>query len=51
MRLGAVTPGALADLIVIGGDPTRDIRALRDVRTVIRGGRVFDAPALLGRPG
>ncbi|MCY4400182.1 MAG: amidohydrolase family protein [Gemmatimonadetes bacterium] len=50
-RLGAVAPGALADLIVIGGDPTRDIRALRGVRTVIRGGRVFDAAALLRRPG
>ena len=50
-RLGVVAPGALADLIVIGGDPTADIRALRGVRTVIQGGRVYDAPVLLRRPG
>ena len=48
-RLGVVAPGAIADLIVIGDDPTRDIRALRDLRVVIHGGRIQDAAALLQR--
>ena len=49
-RLGVVAPGAFADLIVIGDDPTRDIRALRDLQVVIQGGRVHEAGALLQRP-
>ena len=49
-RLGVVAPGAFADLIVIGGDPTRDIRALRDLRMVVQGGRVHEARTLLQRP-
>ena len=49
-RLGVVAPGAVADLIVIGEDPTRDIRALRDLRMVIQGGRVHEARTLLQRP-
>ncbi len=48
-RLGVVAPGALADLIVIGEDPTRDIRALRDLRMVIHGGRIHEAQSLLQR--
>ena len=48
-RLGVVAPGAIADLIVVGGDPTRDIRVLRDLRMVIHGGRIHEAQALLER--
>ncbi|MDE2803919.1 MAG: amidohydrolase family protein [Gemmatimonadota bacterium] len=48
-RLGVVAPGAIADLIVIGEDPTRDIRALRDLRMVIHGGRIHEAQSLLQR--
>lgn len=48
-RLGVVAHGAIADLIVVGGDPTRDIRALRDLRIVIHGGRIHEAQALLER--
>jgi len=35
-----IEPGAPADLIVIGGDPLRDLEAFDDIRFVIRAGRV-----------
>jgi imidazolonepropionase-like amidohydrolase len=39
-ELGSVAPGKLADLVVVDGDPTLDLRALRRVRAVIVGGRL-----------
>ena len=32
--------GKHADLIAVGGDPTRDVRALYDRRLVVKGGSV-----------
>ncbi|MCT8002058.1 amidohydrolase family protein [Sphingomonas sanguinis] len=40
-RLGAVTPGLLADLIAVEGDPTIKIGAIRSVRMVMKNGRVI----------
>ncbi|MFF9690769.1 amidohydrolase family protein [Streptomyces sp. NPDC014623] len=37
---GTLTPGHRADLLVVGGDPLRDLQALRDVRLVMAAGRV-----------
>ncbi len=47
--LGEVAPGALADLVVVGGDPLSDIRAVRDVRVVVQAGRVHEIEELLRR--
>ncbi|MDA2807916.1 amidohydrolase family protein [Nocardiopsis suaedae] len=38
--LGTVAPGKRADLLVLSADPTADIRALRDLSTVILNGAV-----------
>ena len=40
--MGALTPGAFADLLVVDGDPLDDIRVLQDrkrLNLVVQGGR------------
>jgi imidazolonepropionase-like amidohydrolase len=40
-QIGAITPGALADIVAVDGDPMRDIKVLENVQFVMKGGKVF----------
>ncbi len=47
-ELGQIRPGYLADLLLIDGDPTRDVRLLQDrkrIAMIMQGGRLHKAPA------
>ncbi len=43
-RVGRLAPGLLADLVALKGDPTKDIRAVRSVVMVMKGGVVERKP-------
>jgi imidazolonepropionase-like amidohydrolase len=38
---GAIVPGSYADMILVDGDPTRDISDIRKIATVIKGGKIY----------
>jgi imidazolonepropionase-like amidohydrolase len=40
-ELGAIRPGAYADIIAVQGDPVADVRVLEDVAFVMKGGVVY----------
>ena len=43
---GVIAPGKLADMILVDGDPTKDIRDINKITTVIKGGKVYDPTAI-----
>ncbi len=50
-ELGQVKPGFLADLLLVDGDPTADVRLLQDrhrLRAIMKDGRFHKDPALAG---
>ena len=47
--LGTIEPGKIADLTFLGSDPLVDIRNTRDVKRVMKGGRVYAVQDLIKR--
>lgn len=47
--IGSVAPGRYADLLVIDGDPLHDVRDLRKLTTVYRGGVAYNPQVLLAK--
>jgi len=45
-ELGSITPGKHADMVLLDGDPTRDISAVRRPVLVIRGGALYEPDRL-----
>ena len=45
--IGSVAPGRYADFLVIDGDPLHDVRELRKLTTVYRGGVAYDPTDLM----
>ena len=43
-RVGTIEPGKEADLLLVNGDPTQDLEALRRVAAVFKSGRRLDIP-------
>lgn len=43
-KAGTLEPGKFADLVQLGGDPLADIHHIRDIITVVQGGRVAALP-------
>jgi imidazolonepropionase-like amidohydrolase len=46
-RLGTISPGKLADLVILNADPTIDIRHARQIHAVVRGGLLCDPATVL----
>jgi imidazolonepropionase-like amidohydrolase len=50
-EFGSISAGRFADMVLIEGDPTKNISDIRRVRTTIKDGRIYDAAALLRELG
>jgi Amidohydrolase family len=49
--VGSLTPGKFADILVVRGDPSRNISDVRNVQAVFKGGsEVYAAPAVSMEP-
>ena len=46
-RLGCISPGAAADLVVLDADPLEDIRNTQKIYAIIQGGNLIDRASLL----
>nr|MDP9105767.1 amidohydrolase family protein [Candidatus Eremiobacteraeota bacterium] len=50
-KLGSIKVGKLADVALVAGDPLANVSALRNVKTTIKGGVVYDSRALYATAG
>lgn len=50
-QIGELAPGKLADIIAVQGDPLADIRAVRNVVFVMKGGKIYRQEAKAISPG
>ena len=48
-RIGRVAPGAVADLVIVGGDPLARIEDALNVVAVLRNGRFYSLSGLIDR--
>lgn len=48
--LGSIEPGKLADLVVLDRNPLDDIRNSKAIRSVMRGGKLYDGETLDPKP-
>lgn len=44
--LGVIAPGNYADMVLVDGDPTRNISDVRRVKTVLKAGKIYDPTAI-----
>lgn len=50
-RLGSIVEGKLADLILVAGDPTKDISDIRKIELTIKDGKIYDPQKLYNAIG
>jgi imidazolonepropionase-like amidohydrolase len=43
---GVIAAGKLADMVLVDGDPAKNIRDIHKISMVVKGGKVFDPPAV-----
>lgn len=46
-EVGTVEPGKLADCVIVNGDPLADIREMRNIALVVKGGQMWEPGQLL----
>jgi hypothetical protein len=49
LQIGRIAPGASADLVLVDGDPLKNINDARNIVAVVRNGRFFSAIGLIER--
>ena len=45
-QLGSIEKGKLADFFLVPGDPTRDLRAIKSIAMVTKGGAIYFPPEI-----